>query len=155
MIVILQGKLTESIKGRQKMKKPKTWGWIIFGISWLTVPFLDTYTIKRFLPASVFIVIAMQIENMIEQKRKWRWLAKLPPKMKRKNSFYWGPLFISSLWVLKLSYGRFFQYLGISLVMDTIFNRSIIRLKKRPFLRLFMAKSLLLYGFQYVKEHGE
>lgn len=142
------------------MKQPKVWLWFLLIIPWLTIPFIGKRDIERFLPASVFIVIAMQIENMIEQKRKWWWLGKISPKVIKNNPFYWGPLFISSLWVLKLSYGRFFRYIGISLLMDMIviypfINRSIIRVKKRRLPFLFMAKSFLLYGFQYVKEHGE
>lgn len=68
------------------------------------------------------------------------------------------------MWILKLSYGKFIRYIMLNTMIDSMFTyflvdwlkklgiSSLVRLKKYQLSLLFFLKSLLLYGFQFVKE---
>ena len=90
---------------------------------------------------------------------------KLHPKLTGEFPLIWGPFLVGSIWILKLTYGKFFIYMILNLVIDSLFTYpfisfaknklgilSLVRLKKYQLSLLFLFKSLLLYGFQYVKE---
>ncbi|MEK4823787.1 hypothetical protein CHH55_02335 [Niallia circulans] len=134
-------------------------------LSWFFLPLIGKDAVKRFLPAGLFIALIVTIEDIIAKKRKWWWwYEKIHPKLSGIVPFLWGPFFIGSLWILKWTYGKYFRYIFINLVVDSIFVyflvdwlkklgiASLVRLKKYQLSLLFFFKSLLLYGFQFVKE---
>ncbi|MFJ8243838.1 hypothetical protein [Peribacillus asahii] len=134
-------------------------------LSWFSLPLLGRGTVKRFLPAGLFIVSVVTIEDLIAKKRKWWWwYEKLHPKLSGIVPFLWGPFFIGSMWILKMTYGKFIRYIILNLIVDSVFTyflvdwlkksgiASLVRLKKYQLSLLFFLKSLLLYGFQFVKE---
>ncbi|WP_066060141.1 hypothetical protein [Robertmurraya korlensis] len=133
--------------------------------SWFSIPLLGKREIKRFLPAGLFITMIVTIEDLIAKKRKWWWwYEKLHPKLSGIVLLLWGPFFIGSMWILKWTYGKFIRYIIINLIVDSVFTyflvdlfkkigiASLVRLKKYQLSMLFFLKSLLLYGFQFVKE---
>lgn len=75
-----------------------------------------------------------------------------------------GTVLIGSIWILRLTYGKFKWYLLLNLAVDTVFTyifvnmlkglriASLVRLKKYQLSILFFVKSLLLYGFQMIRE---
>lgn len=77
-----------------------------------------------------------------------------------------GPFFIGSIWILKFTFGKFFRYLLVNLVMDVLFSypgmyvlkrmgiASLVRLKHYQMAILFMAKSVLMYVVQMIAEKG-
>jgi hypothetical protein len=137
-------------------------------LSWLSLLLMGKVTVKRFLPAGLFITVVVAIEDLIAQKLNWwRWYVKLHPQLSGIVPFLLGPFFIGSLWILKLTYGKFFRYIILNLMVDSIFTyvlvdwlkklgiSSLVRLKKYQLSLLFFLKSLLLYGFQFAKEKNE
>jgi hypothetical protein len=86
------------------------------------------------------------------------------PKLQGGLPLTWGPFLIGSMWILKLTYGKFLIYLITNLIIDTLFTypfvtflkrqgiASLVRLKKYQLSMLFFLKSILLYGFQNLKE---
>lgn len=148
-----------------KMKYSKSLLMSMFVLSWLTFPLLGKNTIKRFLPAGIFISLVVAVEDVIARKRKWWWwYEKMIPNVSGIVPFLWGPFLIGSMWILKLTYGRFTFYTIINFIVDSFFTffmvdwlkklgiASLIRLPKYQLSMIFFLKSLLLYGFQYVKE---
>ncbi|MBU7592860.1 hypothetical protein [Metabacillus halosaccharovorans] len=134
-------------------------------LSWFSIPLLGKREIKRFLPAGLFITMIVSIEDLIAKKRKWWWwYEKLHPKLSGIVPLLWGPFFIGSIWILKWTYGKFIRYIILNLIIDSMFTyllvdlfkkigiASLVRLKKYQLSLLFFLKSLLLYGFQFVKE---
>ncbi|WP_449621184.1 hypothetical protein [Robertmurraya sp. Marseille-Q9965] len=132
---------------------------------WLTLPFLGKGAVKRFLAASILISLVVRIESIFAKKQRWWWFyEKLHPKLKGEFPLIWGPFFIGSMWILKITYGKFPMYLLTNLIIDTLFTYpfvtflkktgigSLVRLKTYQLSLLFFLKSLLLYGFQYLKE---
>ncbi|WP_034332072.1 hypothetical protein [Bacillus sp. J37] len=134
-------------------------------LSWFSIPLIGKREIKRFLPAVLFITMIVSIEDKIAKKRKWWWwYEKLHPKLSGIVPFLWGPFFIGSMWILKWTYGKFIRFILLNLIVDSVFTYllvdlfkkigigSLVRLKKYQLSMLFFLKSLLLYGFQFVKE---
>ncbi len=133
---------------------------------WLTLPLLGKNTVKRFFPAGIFIALLTRWENSIAKKRTWWWwYEKLHPKLSGSFPFVWGPFMIGSMWILKFTYGNFYRYLIINLIVDSLFVfviidkwltkwgiASLVRMKKFQLSLLLFIDSLLLYGFQYLLE---
>jgi hypothetical protein len=133
---------------------------------WLTVPLMGKNSFKRIFPASVFIALVTSWENAIAKKRKWWWwYEKLHPRLSGSFPFVWGPFMVGSMWILKLTYGKFYRYLIINLIVDSIFTfilvdkwltkwgiASLVRMKKIQLSLLLFIDSILLYGFQTLIE---
>jgi len=78
----------------------------------------------------------------------------------------WGPFLVGSMWILKLTYGKFFRYMVLNLAIDGMFSyglvyylqkfgvASLVRMKKNQLMYVFIVETLLLYGFQFLKEKG-
>jgi hypothetical protein len=134
-------------------------------LSWFTVPLLGKNAVKRFLPASILISLVVRAESVIAKKRRWWWFyKKLHPKLTGEFPLIWGPFLIGSMWILKFTYGKFLIYMITNLFFDTFFTywfidigkklgiMSLVRLKKIQLSSIFFFKSLLLYGFQIIRE---
>lgn len=129
---------------------------------------LGRATVKRYLLATVFISIVVRIECIFAKKRKWWWVyEKLTPKLSGEFPLIWGAFFVGTMWILKLTYGKFFVYMFTNLIVDSIFAypfmnffkkfglASLVRFKKYQLSLIFFVKSLLLYGIQYLKEASQ
>jgi hypothetical protein len=133
---------------------------------WLTVPLLGKNAAKRLFPAGVFIALITRWENAIAKKRKWWWwYEKLHPRLSGSFPFVCGPFFVISIWILKLAHGKFYRYLLVNLIVESIFTyilvdkwltkwgiASLVRMKKFQLSLLLFIDSLLLYGFQTLIE---
>ncbi|MFP3846492.1 hypothetical protein [Priestia filamentosa] len=115
--------------------------------------------------ATLFMALFIRVESYIAEKKRWWWFyEKILPKARGETPLIWGPFLIGSLWILKLTYGRFFLYLLTNLAVDTWFTypfvnwltksgiASLVRFKKIHLSLLLFLKSLLLYGFQFLNE---
>ncbi len=134
---------------------------LILILPWFTIPFLGKESVKKFLPTSLCICVAVRIINHIAKKRKWWWFyEKLHPRLTGVFPLLWGPFFVSSMWVLKLTYGNLLKYLMFTqvshffftyFIMDWFRNAgilSLVRMKKMQLQLLFLVESLFLYMFQ-------
>ncbi|QFT89610.1 hypothetical protein FIU87_13195 [Bacillus sp. THAF10] len=136
--------------------------WIMVFMSILTLPFLGWKQIKRFLPSTLFISIFIAIEGLFAKKYNW-WAVykKIPPYFISNFAFIIGPFFAGSLWILRLTYGKFHQYILLNAVIDAIFVYPLVsfieymgiaamkKMKRYQFYMTFMAKSILMYVFQW------
>ncbi|MED3574189.1 hypothetical protein [Cytobacillus praedii] len=134
-------------------------------LSWITIPFVGKASIKRFLPAALFMAFIVRVVNFIAKKRKWWWwYEKIHHSVSGSFPFVWGSFFVGSLWVLKFTYGNFMKFMGLNLAVDSIFTyviepylqkfgiASLVRMKKIQLMYVFTVLAFLLYGFQLVKE---
>lgn len=147
------------------MKYSKLFLWLQLALPWLSLPLLGKKTLKRFLPAAIFIALLVHYEGKLAKKRKW-WLyyQSIHPKVPGGFTLTWGTFLIGSMWILKFTYGRFWVYTLVNLIVDSGFTYilteplkkvgivSLVRMKKYQLSMLFFFKSLLLYGFQSMKE---
>lgn len=135
-------------------------------LSWLTIPLFKYRGIKRYLPASLLIVLFEAINVQVGKKRKW-WIF-----YKKPNSYLFGefpfnigPFVVSSLWSLKLTYGDLRKFLLLNAAINAFFAFIYIKILKKlkiarlvkinqfQFFLYFYYKAFFLYGFQYVIEN--
>ncbi|WP_264807038.1 hypothetical protein [Cytobacillus sp. NCCP-133] len=135
-------------------------------IPWISLPLVGRSTIKRFLPATVFISLVVKIMNIIAEKRKWWWFyTSVHPKINGDIPFILGPYFICSLWVLKMTYGRFPLFLITNIIFHLLFAfpgikflknlgiASLVRISSIQLVFILMIRAVLLYSFQFAKEN--
>ncbi|MBM7659876.1 hypothetical protein JOC85_000643 [Bacillus mesophilus] len=147
------------------MKNPKIFLLLLMILPWFTLPLLGKSTAKKYFLASLFISLVVRGESIVAKKRKWwKFHATIHPKVIGEFPLIWGPFLIGSMWILKFTYGKFFAYIILNLIIDSIFVYPYVsflkksgigtlkRLKSYQLSLLFFIKSLLLYGFQYLNE---
>ncbi|MEC2074600.1 hypothetical protein [Metabacillus fastidiosus] len=131
-------------------------------LSWATVPFLGIKNIKRYLPSSIFMSLFIMMESYLAHKRNW-WIIykKLHPYLTGELPFIMGPFIVGSLWVFKISKGKFLIYMFVNLVVDIIFCYPLVtllkklgiaaldRLQHHQLLVLFLFKAALMYIYQF------
>jgi hypothetical protein len=137
-------------------------------ITWLTLPLLGSRNIKRYLPASILIVVIDGISIQIGKKLKW-WVFYNKPKSYLFGEFPFsiGPFFVSSLWTLKWAYGNFKKFILLNAIINVIFAfpvanfarkfryYTLVRLTNFQFFLNFISKAFLLYGIQYLFEQKD
>ena len=147
------------------MKYNKMFLLVIMLLPWLSVPFLGKRTFKRFYPGALFIGALIIVESSIAKRRVWwRFYEKLIPNIIGEMPLLIGPFFVGSLWILKFTFGKFFRYLFLNIVTDSLFVYpgalilkkwgivSLVRMRNYQLLLLCLAKSVLMYGVQSLIE---
>lgn len=140
-------------------------GLIIFPL--LLIPFAGKKALKNYSIASLFICLIVILENGVAMHKVWWWYYRKPFKHITGGFSYLPLKFVSSLFTLKLFYGKFIRYL----IIDTFFNTlyafpilhwfknkgitSFVRFSPLKYFGLLTIKSLLLYGFQNVFEGSQ
>jgi hypothetical protein len=138
---------------------------IMISLSWLTSPFLGWSNLKRFLPASLLIVLFEAINVQFAKKRKW-WVFYNKPHSYISGEFPFniGPFLVSSLWGLRWSFGDFKKFLLINASINAFFAfiyitilekikiARLVKINKFQFFLYFFYKAFFLYGFQYIIE---
>ena len=132
---------------------------------WFSLPLMKKVDFKRFLPASLLIILVVRIVNFIAMKQRWWWwYVKIHPKLSGVFPFLWGPFFIGAIWILKFTYGHFFRFLIVNLVIDGFFSlfivnwlqklgvTSLVRMKRVHLLSIFTVEALLLYALQFFRD---
>ncbi|RXJ04609.1 hypothetical protein DS745_04285 [Anaerobacillus alkaliphilus] len=132
-------------------------------LPWLTIPFIGVKTLKRYIPASLFMVLYLIAEGSYAEKNKWWWFTTTKkPNFLGEMPLIFGPFLVGSLWILKYTFGNFKLYLLVNLIIDSIFTylfttlfkrmgyATLVRLKKVELSIVFIVKMLLLYLFQVV-----
>lgn len=146
-------------------KYSKAMSLVMMILPWFLVPLLGKHSFKRYLPSGIFISFVVLIVNFIAKKRRWwRWYAAFSPKVTWVIPFTSGPFLVGSMWILKLTYGDFFRYMLLNVMVDGMFTYglgyylqklhifSLIKMQKIQLMYIFMIDALLLYGFTFLKE---
>jgi hypothetical protein len=134
-------------------------------LSFLFLPFIGKSGLKRFLPASILIVIFEAINVAIGKKRNW-WIFYNKPNSYISGEFPFniGPFFLASIWILKKTYGNFKKFLILNAIINAFFATIYItileklkvvrlsRINNFQFFLYFFYKAFFLYGFQYIIE---
>ena len=147
------------------MKQNKLFLLAMMLIPWLSLPLLGKRSFKRFYPGALFIFVWVLFESYFAKKRLWwRFYEKIIPKTMGELPFMIGPFFVGSLWILKFTFGNFFRYLLLNLILDTLFAFpgmialrrmgivSLVSMKHYQMGLLFFIKSVIMYGFQSMIE---
>ncbi|RBP05965.1 hypothetical protein [Rossellomorea aquimaris] len=142
-------------------KKNKIYIFILMLVSWLFLFFAGKESLKKYLPASMFMSLLVYSENIFAERVKWWTItSRLFPKVNGIMPFVIGVFLSGSVWILKFTYKNIYLYLFVNILVDTFFSYpfyslfkklgvwKLIRLKQYQLSLLFFIKSLLMYAFQ-------
>lgn len=134
-------------------------------LSWLTLPLLGSRNIKRFLPASILILLIEMLHAGYGKKQRfWVFYNKPKSNLFGELPFQIGPFLVISMWLLKWAYGNFKRFILLNAITHAIFAYpysnfakkiryyKLVRLNNFQFFLYFFFKAFLLYGFQYLFE---
>ncbi len=130
-------------------------------VSWLFLLFAGKESLKKYIPASLFMSFLVYSENVMAEKMKWWTITtKIFPKVNGIMPFVIGVFLSGSVWILKFTYKNFYLYLFANILIDTFFTYpfyslfkklgvwKLTGLKQYQLSLLFFVKSLLMYAFQ-------
>jgi hypothetical protein len=133
-------------------------------LSWLTLPLLGKNALKKYLPSGIFICFLTKfLDKFGERKKWWRFYKGISP-LDSMDFFNFGPYFATSVWMLKLFYGKFWVFLVSNTILQIVFIYfglkyvkrlrilSLVFLTKFQYLVIDMFRAVLLYSFQWAKD---
>ncbi|MGJ7909997.1 hypothetical protein [Neobacillus sp. LXY-1] len=103
------------------MKKSKWFYIALLILPWLTVPFLGRKSFQKYIPASLFISTFTKAIDLFGEKRKWWRFYKAVTPLESMTFFNFGPYLVTSLWILKLTFGKFPLYFISNLILHICF----------------------------------
>lgn len=147
------------------MKNNKSFLLLLLILPWLTIPLLGKDALKKYLPSAIFIDTFTKAIDILGEKKKWWKFYKGIPPLNSMNFFNFGPYIVISLWILKLTYGKFRLYLTTNIILHILFiyggglklvqRYKILSLKKLPRFQYFaldFLRAILLYSFQFIDD---
>jgi hypothetical protein len=90
-------------------------------IPWLTTPILGKNAFKKYVPAAIFICTFTKAIDLLGENKKWWRTYKVIPPFDSLNFLNFGPYFVTSLWMLKMFYGKFRLYLISNTILQCLF----------------------------------
>jgi len=134
-------------------------------VSWLSLPLLGRRDIKKYFPASVLIVLLEVFHVQIGKKKKW-WIFYNKPESYFTGEFPFniGPFLVSSMWILKWTYGHFKKFIFANAILNAFFAfflirileylkvAKLVRFNQIQFFLYFFFKAFILYVFHYIVE---
>ncbi|GHI01643.1 hypothetical protein [Neobacillus kokaensis] len=136
---------------------------IMLILPWITVPFLGVNSFKKYLPSALFSCIFTKALDMYGKKNKWWKFYKGIGLLDSMTFFNFGPYLVTSLWMLKTTYGKFplylivnainhitFTFIGLKLLKRYKIAGSLVKMNKLQYLLLLTFRGLVLYGFQLI-----
>nr|WP_295972539.1 hypothetical protein [uncultured Bacillus sp.] len=138
--------------------------WSLLLVPWLTLPFIGRYALKRFMSAAIFIIIFTKLLDSYGEKRKWWKFYKGYSLLNSMDFLLLGPYFVISIWMLKLTYGKFLTFFISNKLLHMIFIFfglqyldgfrifSLKKLSKFQYWSTHIIRALVLYAFQFIKE---
>lgn len=131
-------------------------------LPWFTAPFIGKNNLKKYLPATIFIKsVTIALDLYGEKKKWWRFYRGIPP-FNSMNFFDFGPYLVTTLWILKMTNGKFKLFLIANFILHIVFISiglrlvkkfkifSLINLTKFQYLIIDFLRAILLYAFQYL-----
>lgn len=147
-------------------KRNKWYILILMLISWVFLLLAGKETLKRYLPASMFMSLLVYSENVLAERINWWTIStRLFPRVNGVMPFVIGVFLTGSVWILKFTYQNIFLYVFVNILVDSFFTYPfyslfkklgvwrLTHLKQYKLSALFFMKSLLMYIFQkYIGE---
>lgn len=95
----------------------------LFLIPWLTVPFIPKDEFKKFTPVAIFASFLVLIVSFLSIPYKW-WTIKggLITKTLNDLSFILGPFFVGTIWIFRMTFGKFGLFALVNLLMDSFLS---------------------------------
>ncbi|WP_052352929.1 hypothetical protein [Neobacillus dielmonensis] len=145
----------------------KSQKWILLAllvVPWFSLPLLGKKAFKRFLPTAIFMcTFTKALDYYGEKKNWWKFYKGIGP-INSMNFMNFGPYLITSLWMLKFTFGRFPLYIMTNSILHMLFIFAGIKpvknfeifslenLSKTKYLGINFIRAMILYAFQTISE---
>lgn len=133
--------------------------------SWASLYFIPKKAIKRFLPVTTMsALLTMTIVFVGTQYNFWKIKGNKKAKIYNLLAIVLGGFSVGTMWIFKLTFGKFWLYLLTNLIQNLIYSIPIISyftkvnfIKYTKFTRIHhflvaMTLSVILYGYQWYIE---
>ncbi len=137
-------------------------------ISWASVLFLPKKTFIRYSAPAIFASSLVLIVSFLAIPLKlWRVNGGIKTKIFNDLSFIFGPFFMGTIWIFRLTYGKFGLYMLGNLIMNSflafplssIYQKlkvyKLINFKRKYLLLTYITFAILIYGYQVVLDKAE
>ncbi|MBP2658718.1 MAG: hypothetical protein H6Q69_1750 [Firmicutes bacterium] len=91
--------------------------WSMLIVPWLTLFFMERKTIKQFMPTALFSVVTSILMVEAGETFNW-WIINETAYPFRTVSYLFGLNPVTTMWLLKSTYGRFKLYLAVDVVLN-------------------------------------
>jgi hypothetical protein len=133
----------------------------LFVIPWLTIFFIPKNEFKKYTPVTTFASLLVLVQCILSNPFRW-WTVKggLLNKALNELSFIFGPFFVGTIWIFRFTFGKFWRYAFINLVMDAflafpanwIFQKfqvyKLVNFKPKHIFFTSIGYALIIYGYQ-------
>ncbi|WP_066303522.1 hypothetical protein [Bacillus sp. FJAT-29814] len=133
----------------------------LFLIPWLSVFFIPKNEFKKYMPVATFGSLLALVQSILSVPFKW-WTVKggLLNKAFNDFGFIFGPFFIGTIWIFKLTYGKPWLYSLANLLMDVflafpanwLFQKlkvyKLVNFKPKHIFYTSICFALVIYGYQ-------
>lgn len=157
-----------TVKSKKKWKRSKivmivSLARIGFILSWLTVLLIPKETVKRYLPGSTMAALLVMTTVFVGSHYNAWEVKSGGTKTRIYNilSVILGPFSVGTIWILRLTYGKFWLYVLTNLIQNLVYAYPILNiLEKIKFIKYVkftrvhhliasMSFALIVYGFQW------
>lgn len=134
--------------------------WSLALVPWLTLFFMKKEEIKHWMPVAMFaVILSILIGDIGIRLGVWSSRESIYP-FNEMQPYFFGTMPVLTIWVFKLTYGRFGSYMIANLFLDIVFNfillgyflpsRGMINFNISPFLSLpvTLLHAAVIYGYQ-------
>lgn len=92
-------------------------------LSWTSALFLPKKSFMKYSPVAILASLLVLIESFLAIPLKW-WRVKGGIKTKIFNdlSFILGPFFVGTIWIFRITYGKFWLYLLLNIFIDAFLS---------------------------------
>ncbi|MDQ1002593.1 hypothetical protein QFZ28_002993 [Neobacillus niacini] len=133
----------------------------LFLIPWLTIYFIPKNEFKKYTPVACFASLLVLVESILSYPFKW-WTVKggLLNKAFTELSFILGPFFVGTIWIFRLTFGKFWLYALTNILMDSflafpanwVFQKlkvyKLVNFKPKHIFYTSICYALIIYGYQ-------
>ncbi|MCI3922588.1 hypothetical protein MO973_20360 [Paenibacillus sp. TRM 82003] len=139
-----------------------------FGLSWLTAPWIGSVAFRRYLPVALFTTLLVSLVFETAYTLRWWELHSSMIPWNRVNNlwFVFGPFFVFTLWIFKLTFRRFGWFLLANVVFD-LFQMfvispwlearklyTLVNIERWQVFLLMLAIAIVIYLYQVWFEHS-
>ena len=134
--------------------------WSMLIVPWLTLLFMPREETKRYMPVALFATVTSAIIHDAGITLGFWTVGETAFPLHRLTTYIFGLMPVLTLWVFKLTYGRFWLYMVTNTILDIGFNfqflnvflpsRGILTLDVPPLqaLPITLVHAVMLYGYQ-------
>lgn len=135
--------------------------WFVLIVPWVSLFFLEKVVVKRYMPVAIFATLLVTLQNELSYTFNW-WIVKetIFPWVITYVPFVYGPFLVGTIWIFHFTFGHFWRYLLVNIIVDfvfafpmnNLFNRldlyELVNYTSWDILFTFVALSVVIYLYQ-------